>query len=112
MGKCILCEKETEGKVCEKCQRDYELKLNENEENEQKSLDILAEKHDTSGIECLLHTLSALCVFPIILLVNSGDFIEISFVVASLIFFEIFAGIIRWIRLAVNELIEIKAKMK
>ena len=112
MGKCILCEKETEGQVCEKCQRDYELKLNESEENEQKSLDILAEKRDTSGIECLLHTLAFLCILSVFVFINDGNYIFIAYAVGGCISFEIISQIIKWLRLAVNELIEIKSKMK
>lgn len=72
MGKCMLCGKETEGQVCEKCQKDYELKLKEIEENEQKYLDILAEKRDTSGLEYLLHVLAFLCIFSVIFLSTMG----------------------------------------
>lgn len=112
MGKCMLCGKETKGQVCEKCQRDYELKLKEIENNEQKSLDILAEKRDTSGFEYLLHVLAFLCILSIIVFINDGLTISIAYAVGGCISFEVVAQIIKWIRLAVNELIEIKAKMK
>ena len=115
MAKCMLCGTETQDKVCSKCIRDYELKKYDSSREEQERLDAKFNLYETSVVEYLLHTLVVIAFIGGIILLSYQeyfDYFTLAELIISCIFVEGFAQIIKWIRLAVNELIEIKAKMK
>lgn len=115
MAKCMLCGAETQDKVCPKCIRDYGLKKYDSSREEQERLDAKYNLHETSVVEYLLHTLVAIAFIGGVVLLSYQEYFDyytLAQLVISCIFIEGFAQVVKWLRLAVNELIEIKSKMK